>query len=569
MKGLRFIPFMLRRVDGAWRMIVVASLVGMISGASSVGLLALINTTLKGSGATASIRTLGLAFAGLCLLVTVSRVASRYLLVNLGQHMVMELRLGLCRQVMATPLERLEALGPYRLLVTLTDDIGSLMQALLVVPVVCINGTIVIGCLAYLAWLNVPLFLLLAVVLVIGALTYQLPAQLGIRRLREARDQEDTLFGHFRSLTQGIKELQLHRGRRRAFDGLLVATADLMRRLRVVSAVIYGAATAWGHLLFFLVIGVLLYARPAFIPAAGDTLVGYTLVLLYMMTPLHTLLDAVPVVSRADVAMGKVTQLGLSLAPLRETAADGGAAEAERSPPVAGWRSLELAGVTYTYHREEDDQEFTLGPIDLAFRPGEVVFLVGGNGSGKTTLAKLLVGLYAPQGGEIRLDGAAVDDAGREDYRQLFSVVFDDFFLFETLLGLEASRLDDRAREHLRDLRLTHKVEVRDGALSTVDLSSGQRKRLALLTAYLEDRPIYLFDEWAADQDPLFKQVFYYQILPELRQRGKTVVAISHDDRYFSCADRVLELVEGRLASDQGSPAVAAEDEEAERVSAG
>ena len=179
------------------------------------------------------------------------------------------------------------------------------------------------------------------------------------------------------------------------------------------------------------------------------------------------------------------------------------------------------------------------------------MFLVGGNGSGKTTLAKLLMGLYVPESGEIRVDGQLVTDKTREEYRRLFSAVFADFFLFESLLGLKTPQLDNRAEEYLDRLQLSRKVTIKEGVFSTTDLSQGQRKRLALLTAYLEDRPIYLFDEWAADQDAYFKEIFYLQLLPELKSRGKTAIVISHDDRYYYAGDRLIKLEEGKLSSER------------------
>ena len=188
-----------------------------------------------------------------------------------------------------------------------------------------------------------------------------------------------------------------------------------------------------------------------------------------------------------------------------------------------------------------------LGPIDVTIHRGQIVFIIGGNGSGKTTLAKLITGLYLPESGELRLDGQAITPSNREGYRQLFSVVFDDAMVFEGLWGLKAADLDQRAQEHLRALELGHVVTVSGGVFSTTKLSRGQRKRLALVTAYLEDRPIYLFDEWAADQDPMFRKTFYQRLLPELKSRGKTVVAVTHDDRYFAVADRVIKLEEGKV----------------------
>jgi putative ATP-binding cassette transporter len=176
---------------------------------------------------------------------------------------------------------------------------------------------------------------------------------------------------------------------------------------------------------------------------------------------------------------------------------------------------------------------------------------VGGNGSGKTTLAKLLIGLYSPEEGEIRFGGKSITDENRDEYRQSFSVVFTDFFLFDSLLGLDNINIDGDARYYLEKLQLDQTVRVSDGVLSTINVSQGQRKRLALLTAYLEDRAIYLFDEWAADQDPVFKEIFYLQLLPELKARGKTVIVISHDDRYYHVADRIIKLDYGRIEYDK------------------
>jgi putative ATP-binding cassette transporter len=217
----------------------------------------------------------------------------------------------------------------------------------------------------------------------------------------------------------------------------------------------------------------------------------------------------------------------------------------------ASFSRLELKGIVHSYHREQEDSHFVLGPLDLTFHPGELVFLVGGNGCGKSTLAKILAGLYVPEAGEIRLDGRLITDKNRDEYRQLFSAVFADFYLFENLLGLNRPNVDVQAGEYLELLHLQHKVKVRDGILSTTAVSQGQRKRLALLTAYVEDRPFYLFDEWAADQDPYFKGVFYTQLLPELKSRGKTVLVISHDDKYFDVADRIIKMDYGKLNGEQ------------------
>lgn len=554
-----FLRLVLREPGGPRWLLLAAIVLGAAGGVVTVGLLALINRALQGGeAAAAGLGALGVgaAFALSCAVLLGARVASQYLLARLGHGAVKELRLRLCRRVVAAPLARLEEVGPHRVLAALTEDVNAVTMGFMYAPVVGINGTMMVGCLVYLAWLDVRLFGLLAVALVAGIASYQVPAALGMARFHAAREQQDELFGHFRALLDGIKELKLHRRRRAAFLELLAAVAERARALRVRAAVIYNTAAAWGQLLFFVVIGLLLFARPGFLEAGRDTLTGYTLVLLYMMGPLQIVLDSFAVLGQADVAVAKVGRLGLSLETAAEHAAESAAGAAgEEGGGARRWRRLELAGVVHSYRREGSERPFTLGPVDLAVGPGELVFLVGGNGSGKTTLAKILAGLYRPEGGAVRLDGRPVEDgASREAYRQMFSAVFADFFVFDSLLGLDAPDLDARARRHLAELRLAHKVEVEGGALSATDLSQGQRKRLALLTAYLEDRPVYLFDEWAADQDPEFKEVFYRGILPELRARGKAVIAITHDDRWFDLADRLLKLEDGAVVYD-GPPA--------------
>lgn len=551
---MRFIRFILSRSGDARWLLISAVVLGAIGGIASVGLLALINDALQRQGG--AVGDLALLFVGLCVVLILSRVVSQYLLARLGHGLIKDLRVRLCRQVTVTPLRQVEDLGSHRILATLTEDVNAITNGLMYVPVVGLNLVMMLGCLGYLAWLDLRLFGMLAVALVLGVVSYQLPAQLGLRRFHAAREQQDELFGQFRALLEGIKELKLHRGRRRAFLAFLHDVAEVTRRLRVTAAVTYQTAAAWGHLLFFVVIGLILFARPGVLAVDRDTLTGYTLVLLYMMGPLQLVLDSFAVVGQAEVAVDKVSRLGFSLtvdgaddAALAATVGEGMATAADSVPGTNGWRRLELAGVTHTYHREGQG-DFTLGPVDLALEPGELVFLVGGNGSGKTTLAKLITGLYQPESGEVLLDGRALDDGGFEGYRQLFAAVFSDFHVFESLLGLDSEGLDERAQRYLDELRLSHKVRVEDGRLSATELSQGQRKRLALLTAYLEDRPVYLFDEWAADQDPLFKEVFYREILVDLRARGKALVVISHDDRYFHLADRLLKLEDGRLLFD-------------------
>jgi putative ATP-binding cassette transporter len=535
---MNLVRFILR---ASWPTVLLASLAGLVSAAASVGLLWLVHTALgRGAPPTAGLIR---GFAGLGLLMLVSRTASQALLVRLGQRALYRLCTGMSRRVLAAPLRRLEELGQPRILAALTEDAIALALAFNMLPLMGISAAVVACCMAYLAWLSPPAFAAILAFLMLGALSFWPATRTGLQHLLAARREHDVLMGHFHGLIEGAKELKLHAGRREAFLGrrLDVSAAAVCDRFTSAYTLL-AATTGWVRLLVLASIGLVLFLLPAWYPLEPGLPAGCTLTLLFAMAPLETVAGpGILMLGRARIALEKVESLGLSLAAV---GSEGGL---ESGDPAAVGGQIELRGVTHAYCREHAEGGFVLGPIDLHLRPGELVFLVGGNGSGKTTLAKLLIGLYAPEQGEVLLDGKAVTAAGRDGYRRLFSAVFSDFYLFEDLLGLEGAGLDARAREYLRLLHLDRVVGVRDGRLSTTELSRGQRKRLALLTAYLEDRPVCVFDEWAADQDPIFKRVFYTQLLPELKARGKAVVVISHDDAYFHVADRVLKLVEGKL----------------------
>jgi putative ATP-binding cassette transporter len=544
---MKLIKFLLRSSPVK---VLSAILTGLIAGISNTGLLVLINNTLTGAGA--PYKPMVWTFIALCLVLLISRSSSSILLLDLSRWAVFDLRMKLGRRIIATPLRQLEELGAPRLLATLTDDVPAISVALVNIPLLCMQGAVVLTCLIYLCWLSLTVFLGVLGFMVIGILTYQLPLSRGQRYLSLSRLEWDSLLKHIRALTDGAKELKLNRKRRAAFlSDQLEPTADQLRRHGYTGDRTFAIATSWGQLLVFILIGLLLYGLPQVRAVDARTLTGYTLVILYMMTPLEAIMNIIPIMGRANVAMLKVESLGLSLPEQPVEALKTTAAKQATTAAAESYESLELIGVTHSYYREEQESNFQLGPINLKFHPGELVFLIGGNGSGKTTFAKLLTGLYHPESGEIRLNGVPVTDENREAYRQMFSAVFSDFYLFEKLLGIETEGLDERVREYLVQLHLAHKVQVADGLLSTTDLSQGQRKRLALLSAYLEDRPFYVFDEWAADQDPLFKDIFYLQLLPELKARGKTVLVISHDDRYYNLADYLIKLDYGKVDFDK------------------
>jgi putative ATP-binding cassette transporter len=538
-KLVSFLLQITRSVPWARFRTLAAIATGLLCGVVYPGLIALITASLNRPFD----RALFLGFAGLCILGPTTRLLSQTLFDSVGTRAIFELRLELARKILATPLRNLEEIGAHRLLASLSDDVTAITTALTQLPMLSMQIAVVVTAFAYMLWLSPSLFLLVLGGCALIAASFRLPVFRTRRYFERLRRETDAMFAHFRDLIYGSKELKLHRLRRESFvTADLIPTGESMRRSELIGNSVYTAANTWGNLLFFSVLGAVLFGFAGPEPDL-QVLTGYTLALLYLKVPLEVVVLSLPVLSRAATASASLERLGAHLA-----SPGGGAADpAKGAEKELAWRTLELVDVRHSYRVEGEEDAFTLGPIRLTLTPGEIVFLIGGNGSGKTTLAKILTGLYAPEQGEIRVDGIPVTDANRDDYRQMFAAVFADFFLFQRLAGGEGEDAGSMAAEYLLRLQLDRKVRVENGAFSTLDLSQGQRKRLALIAAALEDRPIYLFDEWAADQDPQFKEVFYREILPGLKARGKTVVAITHDDRYFAVADRCIKLSDGRV----------------------
>ncbi|RUR81895.1 cyclic peptide export ABC transporter [Chlorogloeopsis fritschii PCC 9212] len=524
----------------SWKIVALAVFVGLLSGASTAGLIVTINAQVNYFSLTA---ILIWSFIGLVFLKFFTNIISKFLLINLAEKAIFELRLILSERILAAPLFHLERLGNHRILATLTNDIISVSYIVYAIPTLCIEIAVVVSCLFYLFWLSPTVFLIIVIFLLLGIFSYKQVAGKAISFLTLARYQEDRLFNHFRSLIEGTKELKIHQQRRQNFIlKELKETAQLYRRKNVVGMTIFATAASWGNILFFVVVGLVLFILPNLQVISTYILSGYALTILYLISPLEYIMSAIPSFSKATVALGNIDSLKLSLLNhFRESnLISCGAAD-------NFCQRLELLSVTHTYHQEQEDIAFTLGPIDLTFSDGEIVFIVGGNGSGKSTLVKLITGLYIPETGNIYLNNKLVTIENQEWFRQHFSVVFSDFYLFDNFWNLGKVITDEQMYDYLVKLHLNKKVQVKNGVLSTTSLSQGQRKRLALLTAYLEDRPIYVFDEWASDQDPVFKKIFYTQLLPELKKKGKTVIVVTHDEQYFYLSEKIVKLDYGKI----------------------
>ena len=525
---------------------VAVVVLSVLSALLSVAVLAFISQRLLAGGAELGMVLMQFALLLLALLATAT--GAQVTLHRLGHRMVYGLRRDLVRRVLATDIEQLEKVGGPPLLAALSTDTRNLTIAFVHLPELVYGAALSVAALSWLAWLSPALFAVTVVWLVATAgIGIWLVGRINFH-VGKVREGDDHLYQDYQAMIDGRKELALNRARaarfyQEEFDDHARAYCDHVTRADIFN----GVAGNMANVLMLALIGVLFYLSSGLGWASANTASVFALTILLLRTPLIGAVAALPTLLAARVSLKKLAGLQL---------AEGNTDFALKGESLAGFKQLSLKGACYRYPDQDGVAGFEVGPLDLTVKRGELIFVQGGNGSGKSTFARLLTGLYRPLQGALSVDGQPITEDNRVAYRQLFSSVFTDFYLFNRLLQGDGAEVRvDEVDDWLKTLGMQHKVRQADGRLSDIRFSQGQRKRLALLMAVMEQRDCLLLDEWAADQDPQFRQFFYHALLPRLQAQGKTIIAITHDDHYFDRADRLLKMDAGQLIELDGQSA--------------
>ncbi|WP_207682864.1 ATP-binding cassette domain-containing protein [Desulfonema magnum] len=359
-----------------------------------------------------------------------------------------------------------------------------------------------------------------------------------------AVSKETELFDDFGHVLDGFKELKIsHEKNEDFFHNYLRPLSDTVKRLRIRVGDKYARVNVFSFVfMFYLSLGCVVFLLPSYVPVS----VRFKVIAAsaFLWDPINILSVSMPEILQAYVSGERLDQLEQQL----QVSSDLGEFAASTRPedPLYDFNEIRIENLRFDYTDKEGNTTFFIGPLNLTLKAGEILFLKGGNGSGKSTLLKMLTGLYPPRSGAFVMDGTEINMA---EHRHLFSVVYTDCHLFDGLYGIE-SPSDEKVNELLNMMGIFHKVRWQEGQFRYSELSTGQRKRLSFITALLEDKPIYVFDEWAAEQDPEFRKSFYEKLLPELKARGKTIIAATHDEHYFHVADQVIKMEYGQVRSD-------------------
>ncbi len=470
------------------------------------------------------------------------------LFVKMAVNVSYDIQVKMIRRVMATPLFRLERIGLPKVIATLTEDLETAEKFFHVLPALIINVVIVLFGIAYMAYLSLELLGIVLGFLVVGFFTIACLLWYTKKDRVAVRETVDLMMGHFQRVVSGGKELSLNDYRKYRFTRKIFSTSDEIRNRSWRIFSFLSVVEQWAQFLLFAILGVIIFLVGNYLSLSMEVIAGYVITLLFLLEPIEVIVNSSDELVDARVAFDKIDSLQLN----EVNGWDQIVYPQVKTTQNACGVKLEVEAIEYSYALERDDKTemFHIGPLSTRFNPGEITLIIGGNGSGKSTLLKVLCGLYPLDAGCIYLNDKMVKPDEVEVFRNHFSIISQDFCLFEEVLDANGNFCADPVIHGLLEkLKLSAVVTSKNGVLSRLDFSHGQRKRLALLQAYCEDKPVILFDEWAANQDPLFKDIFYREILPALKRRGKTVIVVSHDDRYFDCADKVLKIEQGKLSN--------------------
>jgi putative pyoverdin transport system ATP-binding/permease protein len=461
-----------------------------------------------------------------------------------SESIVHRLRVRILDAVRQSELIPLDEIGRAEIIAAVTEDTATLNQAANLLAFM-VQGTVLIFFVAlYVAYLSLIAFVLSVVIIGAASALYHSGSQDRIDGAREAASWERRFLAHISDVLDGFKEIRLNNPRS---EELIASVRDVSRQTANVKIHTQGESLrqlVLSQSAMYLLLGVIVFIVPIFSSSvSAGSITKNTMAVLFVVGACFGVMQTVAMLATADAAAQRMEQLEERLRSTIVSPADG--SQAARP----GFGAIELRNVVFHYPDKPAGPGFQIGPLNFTLKSGDLVFVTGGNGSGKSTFLKVLAGLCAPTAGEIALDGMTIDDAATDAYRSLMTAIFSDYHLFHRLFGI-AVPAQAEVDALLQTLELEHKTTIVERVFNTLDLSGGERKRLALLVGLLEKRPVLLLDEWAANQDPHYRRRFYQEILPELNGSGLTIVVVTHDENYLDdpkLSARKLRMDEGRF----------------------
>ncbi|MBN2824232.1 MAG: cyclic peptide export ABC transporter [Campylobacterales bacterium] len=523
------------------------TIIGAISAIANAGLLAIINLAAKLTYSS----TLNYNFLAMYVIVfAIFFLAKKFAILEANKEIekiLKDIRTRISHKIKASELLTIEQLDSAKIFMRLTRDTTLISQASIEILATLQSLMMVFFALLYILIISPPMFITIVSAIVLTVAIYTIFSKEAQKELAKGGMIEEEFFHSLEATLDGFKEIKINSAKRDFFYAKHVAILERLYNLRINLSQRFTAIMMFAETFLYILLGTLVFVVPHFIFEDSVTIIQVTAAMLFIIGPIDNALYLFPMVSNINRSIKNIYTLEENLER-----------QLQLTPTIQGantfenFNELKLKSLRFDYYNQENEQLFGIGPIDLTIERGEVIFILGGNGSGKSTLMKTLLSLYPASSGNIYIDDQRLTQQNYQSYRDLFGIILSDFYLFQELYtnhNLNYGYIE----ELLEEMGLAHKTRFVDGKFTNVNLSTGQRKRLALIGSILEDKPIYIFDEWAADQDPQFKEYFYHTILPKLKNEGKTIIAVTHDQAYFDLCDRAFRMEDGKLIPHKGS----------------
>lgn len=519
----------------------------VVSGVANALLLAIINATMTHE----LTRSNTIRFFVMYLLaIAMFIITKRYVLrrsTYMVEEVIRKIRIRIANRIRHADLLLVEETGTSQIYARITQDANQISQTVTYIGNAFQALVLVLVSLFYIATISIPTFLVILAALVLGAFSYLNHRKSAKDLLASAAQQELQFFSVLNSVLGGFKEIKINQRKNdnvfRHFKNIASRTMELKVKAFYQIIVSYISSQVF----FYVLIAVVIFVLPSYAKIGNDQMIKISAAILFIIGPLDSIISTIPMMINANVAAANILRLEKQL-KMDEFTDEGDIIEEEEVPPMTFDKEVKIEKIRFKYPPKPGVEPFSVGPMNITIPKGKIIFITGGNGSGKSTFMKLICGLYGSDEGTIKVDGELVNDTNVRNYRELISIIFTDFFLFERLYGIKDVDIN-RVNALLVEMGIKEKTSLVEDRLTNLNLSTGQKKRLALVVSILEDKSIFIFDEVAADQDPHFKKFFYLDILPKLKEQGKTIIAVTHDDHYWDYCDYRYEIVNGEIVN--------------------
>ncbi|MDB5086618.1 MAG: cyclic peptide transporter [Mucilaginibacter sp.] len=510
----------------------------LISGLSNALLLAVINySTSKIVHGDFNYKFI-LIFILIFLIFIITKNRALKLTAVLVETIVFRVRERIVKYLMNTELLEFETLGRAEIYTRLTKDTNEISNSATSIANGVQAGVLVFFAIIYLGFINITAFVITIIMLGLAISNYFLSSNKIQKEIGEAVTLETVYFEKINEVTGGFKEIKIHQQKKfDLFLGRIQVIAERLKDKKIITSSKMSFYFVFAQAFFYILLGTMVFVIPVLDQAVLTDVEKITATILFIIMPLGDAVGTFEVLNKATVAVNNLTNLEKRL----KENTFGVLEDPELSGIFENFEKLKFNDLHFGYRDKSGKDQFSIGPINFEVKRGEIIFIIGGNGSGKSTLVKLLTGLYTPDAGEILVDDVDIIPGNIQEYRELFSVIFSDFFLFSEMYGIKNLE-NSKVLKLLKQMQLSEKTGFKDGAFTNTNLSTGQRKRLAMISVILENKNVLVFDEWAADQDPEFRKYFYNELIYDFQKLGKTIIAITHDDHYFNKADKIYKM---------------------------